>query len=109
MKARDYSSLHEEWKEAATGSDIGLSWIAQDVRELLGAVVAPDVVRKETLRALEPLLRAGDLRAVDLLPGGAFKTWDGDVTSQLARIDAEWTALPRPLSLGDIVWFVGPR
>jgi hypothetical protein len=96
------------WIRDASSSDLGLWWLAADIRELRPG--APEhEVRLETLRALRPLLARGALRAIHLLPGGAFELWAGSVEEQLARMDAEWAALGRPPDLGDIVWFIGAR
>lgn len=96
------------WVRDARSSDLGLWWLAADIRELWPGIPESEV-RLETLRALRPLLDSGALRAVHLFPGGKFKAWDGSVEEQLARMDAEWTALGRAPDLGDIVWFIGPR
>lgn len=96
------------WVRDASSSDLGLWWLAADIRELRPG--APEnEVRLETLRAVRPLLTSGALRAVHLLPGGSFEPWEGSVEEQLARMDAEWAALGRPPDLGDIVWFIGAR
>jgi hypothetical protein len=105
---QDVESVQRGWVRDAMNSDLGLWWLAADIRELRPG--APeDEVRTETLRALRPLLVSGTLRAVHLLPGGAFEPWEGSAEEQLARIDAEWAALGRPPDLGDIVWFIGAR
>jgi len=96
------------WVRDARRSDLGLWWLAADIRELRPGL-SENEVRLETLRALRPLLASGALRAVHLLPGGAFELWDGSVEDQLARMDAEWASLGRAPDLGDIVWFIGPR
>ncbi|MDC0711102.1 hypothetical protein POL68_21715 [Stigmatella sp. ncwal1] len=96
------------WAEICATSDVGLWWIADDVRQLWPG--APEEqIRLETLRAIRPLLNDGSLRAVNLLPGGSYQPWEGSVDEHLARIDAEWAALKRPPDLGDIVWFIGTR
>ncbi len=105
---QDVENVQRGWVRDAMSSDLGLWWLAADIRELRPG--APeDEVRTETLRALRPLLVSGTLRAVHLLPGGAFEPWEGPAEEQLARIDAEWAALGRPPDLGDIVWFIGAR
>lgn len=96
------------WVRDARSSDLGLWWLAADIRELWPGIPENEV-RLETLRALRPLLASGALRAVQLLPGGAFELWEGSVEEQLARMDAEWATLGRAPDLGDIVWFIGPR
>jgi hypothetical protein len=96
------------WVETCKSSDVGLWWIADDVRQLRPG--APEnEIRLETLRALRPLLNQGKLQAARLLPGGTYQLWEGSVEEQLARIDAEWAALEHPPDIGDIVWFIGPR
>jgi hypothetical protein len=65
-------------------------------------------VRRTTLEALRPLLASGQLRAVELLDGGKFERWPGNVEQQLARIEVEWRAVGKP-DIGDVVWFIGDR
>jgi hypothetical protein len=96
------------WAKAAADSDIGLWWIADDIRQLQPGA-SEEEVRRETLRALRPLLSQGLLRAVNLLPGGTYQAWDGSVDGQLARIELEWARLGRPPDIGDVVWFIGPE
>lgn len=98
----------KRWVDACAGSDVGLWWLADDIRQL-----RPDAsegeIRQETLRALRPLLSQDSLRAVSLLPGGAYRSWEGSVDEQLARIETEWALLGRPPDIGEIVWFIGAR
>lgn len=98
----------KRWVELCASSDVGLWWIADDVRQLRPGASEHEI-RVETLRALRPLLDRGLLRAAILLPGGAYQLWEGSVEEQLARIDAQWAALGRPPDIGDIVWFLGAR
>lgn len=101
------AALPEQWKRAARESDLGLWWIADDVREILGERASEEDVRTEVLRLLGPLLRSGDLVAVDLV-STKYRCWGGSVDEQLLRIDSEWRRLDAPPSIADIVWFVGP-
>jgi hypothetical protein len=96
------------WVETCASSDVGLWWIADDVRQMRPGAPEEEI-RLETLRALRPLLNQGSLRAARLLPGGAYQLWEGAVEEQLARISAEWAALGRSPDIGDIVWFIGAR
>jgi hypothetical protein len=98
----------KRWAETCKSSDVGLWWIADDVRQLRPGA-SEEEIRFETLSALRPLLTQGALRAARLLPGGAYQPWTGSVEEQLARIDAEWVELGRPPDIGDIVWFIGAR
>ncbi|ATB32458.1 hypothetical protein [Melittangium boletus] len=100
--------IQRGWARDAMSSDLGLWWLAADIREWRPGATE-DEVRLETLSALRPLLTSGALRAVHLLPGGAFAPWEGTAEEQLARMDAEWAALGRRPDLGDIVWFIGAR
>jgi hypothetical protein len=102
----ELEDVRKRWVEAGAGSDIGLWWLADDIRQLKTGA-SEDEVRLETLRALRPLLLQGALRAVSLLPGGAYRPWEGSVDAQLARIDAAWAELGRAPDIGDIVWFLG--
>ncbi|MBM7117712.1 hypothetical protein [Archangium primigenium] len=105
---RTVEDMQRGWARDAMTSDLGLWWLAADIREWrLGAT--EDEVRQETLSALRPLLASGTLRAVHLLPGGAFAPWAGTAEEQLARMDAEWRGLGRRPDLGDIVWLIGAR
>ncbi|HZI08726.1 MAG TPA: hypothetical protein VEZ71_32210 [Archangium sp.] len=101
-------ALQLSWVEQGADSDIGLWWVAEDIRQTMPGASEKEI-RSETLRVLRPVLKSGTLRAVDLLPGGHFQPWAGSVEEQLARIDQEWAQLEAPPSLGDIVWFIGPR
>jgi hypothetical protein len=104
----DLEDAQRRWVEACTASDVGLWWIADDVRQLRPE--APEnEIRLKTLRALRPLLQQGSPRAANLLPGGSYQLWSGSIEEQLARIDEEWAALGRPPDIGDIVWFIGVR
>lgn len=96
------------WAKAGADSDIGLWWIADDIRQL-NPSASEEEIRRETLRALRPLLSQGMLRAVNLIPGGAYQPWEGSVDEQLARINLEWVRLGRSPDIGDIVWFIGPE
>jgi hypothetical protein len=104
----ELESVRKRWSQACAGSDVGLWWVADDVRQLQPGA-SEEEVRVETLRALKPLLCAEILRAVSLLPGGTYQVWEGSVGEQLARIDREWAALGRPPDIGEIVWFIGAR
>ncbi|HVG60978.1 MAG TPA: hypothetical protein VNA24_20635 [Hyalangium sp.] len=96
------------WVETCASSDVGLWWVADDIRQLMPG--APEhEIRSETLRALRPLLQQGSLRAAKLLPAGSYQLWGDSIEEQLARIDEEWAALGRPPDIGDIVWFIGAR
>lgn len=101
--------LQRLWEVEGTDTDLGLWWVSGDIRDLMPPGSSEEAVRRQTLAALRPLLEAGTLRAVDLLPMGKFKVWEGSVEEQLARIDAEWSKLGRAPDIGDIVWFLGLR
>lgn len=102
-------SIQERWCREAKDSDLGLWWLADDVRVLLGPRASEAAVRKWTLNLVKPLLQSGKLRAVDLQPHGQFLEWSGDVTEQLAIISKKWNRLGRSPRIGDIVTFIGPR
>jgi hypothetical protein len=108
MTDEELESLRVSWSQACAGSDVGLWWVADDVRQLQPRA-SEEEVRLETLRALRPLLTAGTLRAVSLLPGGAYHAWEGSVDEQLARIDRAWATAGRPPDIGEVVWFIGVR
>ena len=104
----ELESVRIRWSQACAGSDVGLWWMADDVRQLQPGA-SEEEVRLETLRALKPLLSSESVRAVSLLPGGAYQVWEGSVNEQLARIDREWATLGRPPDIGEIAWFIGAR
>jgi hypothetical protein len=108
MSNIDLTSIRSRWVAEASTSDLGLWWLADDIREELGEQATEDQVRAATLQAVRPLLESGEIRAVSLLEGGAFEVWPGDVDEQLALIGEQWRLLGKP-DIGDIVWFVGPR
>ena len=109
MDTSKVNALQAQWIAEASDSDLGLWWLARDVQENLDRDASDDDTRTWTLRLLQPLLRNGAITAVDLLPGGGFVPWRGNVEEQIERIDAEWRALGRQPALGEIVWFIGPR
>ncbi|MGH7966584.1 MAG: hypothetical protein ACRERD_32940 [Candidatus Binatia bacterium] len=109
MTSRKIKRLQRKWIAEGAESDLGLWWPADDVRDQLGPMATEEEVRRETLAALTPLLRSGQLRAVDLEHGGGYTEWLGSPDSHLERINTEWQALGRPPTIGDIVWFIGPR
>jgi len=108
MSDGELEDVKRQWVEACQTSDVGLWWVARDVRELMPQA-SEDDVRRVTLSALRPLLAEGKIRAVSMQPLGKFDVWKGSVDEQLARIDAEWRDLARPPDLGDVVWFIGER
>ncbi|MBC8071670.1 MAG: hypothetical protein IAG13_25320 [Deltaproteobacteria bacterium] len=103
------SRLRDEWKRDGAASDLGLWWLANDVRGVVGETVPEGEVRRLTLEAVRPLLESGDLRAGDMTPDGTFAPWSGPVEELVARISSEWQALGRQPDIGDVVWFVGAR
>lgn len=106
MKREKPADLQRRWVAEGRKNDLGLWWMARDVRQSLGPRASEDDVRARTLDLLRPLLDAGELRAAGLLPGGKFAEWKGSVEEQLHRIDSDWRALERKPSLGDVVWFI---
>lgn len=104
----DFKAIHERWVMEGSKSDLGLWWLADDLREILGDDAAEEEVRAATLEALRPLLESGKLRAVTLAEGGKFEVWAGDVDQQLASIAEGWRTVGRP-DIGDVVWFIGER
>ena len=108
MSEIDFQAIRERWVQEGSESDMGLWWLAEDLREVLGDTATEEEVRDATLTALRPMLESGTLRAVNLLDGGAFEAWSGDVDQQLARIVEGWKAVGTP-DIGDVVWFIGRR
>lgn len=103
------TDVQKRWVEEAKQADLGLWWLADDVREILGPEACETEVCNRTIDLLEPLLRSGDLRAVDLLPEGRFREWPGEIVVQLEKIERLWAQLDRKPRIGDIVTFLGPR
>jgi hypothetical protein len=104
----DFETIRKRWVTEGWESDLGLWWLADDLREVFGDEATEEEVRTATLEALRPLLESGKLRAVTLLEGGKFEAWIGDVDQQLARIGEGWRAVGKP-DIGDIVWFIGKQ
>jgi hypothetical protein len=104
----DFESLRKRWLTEGSESDLGLWWLADDLREVLGPNATEEDVRAATLSALRPLLESRQLRAVTLLEGGKFEVWGGDVGEQLASIAKGWRTVGKP-DIGDVVWFIGKR
>lgn len=84
---------------------MGLWWLAEDVRDLLGPDQAEEHVASETLRAPEPLLEARAMMPCDLRGPGYFVPWVGSPEEHAGRILDAWKKLDEP-DIGDIVWFV---
>lgn len=108
MNDIDFKTVRERWVKEGSESDLGLWWLADDLREVLGDGATEEEVRSATVRALRPLLESGTLRAVNLLEGGKFEVWPGDVDEQLARVVEGWKAVGKP-DIADVVWFIGQR
>lgn len=108
MNSIDFTSIRSRWLKEASTSDLGLWWLADDIREVLGGQATETEVRTATLQAVRPLLESGRIRAVTLLEGGAFKVWEGNVEQQLTAIGEQWRLLGTP-DIGDIVWLIGSR
>jgi len=104
----DFEAIRKRWVKESSESDLGLWWLADDLREVLGDGVPETEVRAATLEALRPLLESGKLRAVRLLEGGKFEVWSGAVDQQLERIAEGWRAVGKP-DIGDVAWFIGKR
>jgi hypothetical protein len=106
---RNEREMIEGWLRECADSDVGLWWLADDIREALPAETPEDAVRHETMRMISRLLETRVVRAVTLETDGGYTAWQGTVDEQLSRIDSEWEALGKPPGIGDIVWFIGPR
>lgn len=104
----DFETIRKRWVTEGSESDLGLWWLADDLREILRDDATEEEVRAATLEALRPLLESGKLRAVTLLEGGKFEVWAGDIDQQLASIDEGWRTVGKP-NIGDVVWFIGER
>ncbi len=102
------TNIRKQWLVESAESDLGLWWLAEDLREYLGDDASEEEVLAATLEALRPLLESGNLRAVMLLEGGNFEAWDGDIPQQLSRVAEGWRAVGKP-TIGDVVWFIGDR
>ena len=103
----DLEIIRAQWLEEASESELGLWWLADDLREVLGDSATEDEVRAATLEAVKPLLESGKLLAVDFLKGGITKPWSGEIDQQLERIAEDWKSVGKP-EIGDVVWFTGP-
>lgn len=105
----DLDKLRERWLIEGAESDLGLWWLADDLREAVGYDTDETEIRRLTLETLRPLLESKKLHAVTLLEGGEFEPWIGDVDSHIRRIESEWKKLGGSPRIGDVVWFIGER
>ena len=109
MSDIDLDMIRKRWASEASESDLGLWWLANHVREVLGEAAAEDEVRVTTLKGLSLLLESGELRAVNWVERWkGSEAWTGSVDQQLTRIEEGWKAVGKP-DIGDVVWFVGRR
>lgn len=104
----DFEAIRKRWVTEGAGSDLGLWWLADDLREALGCDATEEEVRAVTLELLRPLLESAQLQAVTLLEGGKFEIWTGDVDQQLEKIVKGWKTVGKP-DIGDVVWFIGEQ
>src|SRR5688572_26947056 len=102
------ATLQRMWRAEGEGSELGLWWIAEDVRQAFPGI-DDATVRSITTRALRPMLEHGELHAGALGADGSFVPWTGSAEEQLRRIDSAWKDLGRPPSVGDVCWFVARR
>ena len=109
MDSRKLEELTAEWVNEANESDLGLWWLADDLRDAIGPSASEEAICSTCIELLRPLLASGQLRAVDLLEGGKIEVWPPDTESSLERIRREWLKLGRKPTLGDVVWFIGTR
>lgn len=100
--------VRERWVAEASDTDLGLWWLVDDLRDLLGKNASDRELRGTLLEALRPLLESGKLRVMTPSEGGAFDVWTGDVDRQLGRIIDGWKAVGEP-DIGDVAWFIGER
>lgn len=86
MNAMDeaISKLRKDWKRNGAGSDLGLWWLANDVRCVHSQERSEDEVRHLTLETVRPLLESGNLRAGDMHPDGTFVPWSGTAEESCA-------------------------
>jgi hypothetical protein len=108
MKRETLKSLQNEWELLAKDNDMGVSWLVEDLEELLGDLTS-DEMCTTTIEALLPLLEGKKLFAVDLLEGGKVRYWSGSTEQITSQIRKEWLELGRNPKLGEIVWFIGER
>jgi hypothetical protein len=109
MEKGKREALVDRWERECDTSDVGLWWIADDVREALPGDSSEEDVRREALAFIRDLLSRTSVRASDVLPGGEFVPWSGSIGEQLDRIEAAWANLGRQPNIGDVVWFIGRR
>jgi len=105
----ELGELQRSWCIEAEESDLGLWWLADDVRAKLPDGVSEEEVIERTVAAVRPLLEAGALTAVTLDEFGSYAEWPGTVCEILDRIQTEWRMLQRAPQIGDVVWFIGCR
>lgn len=94
MREKELRRLQKSWKVAASSSDLGLWWLAEDVREVVGSNASEETVRRLTLAALEPLLVTGELASRDARDGWELRRlgWDDRRATEEDRggVDRGW-------------------
>jgi len=108
MKSVDLNPVRARWLVEGVESDIGLWWLADDIREVVGRDTDEEEIRRLTLLALKPLLEAQQLQVVQLFEDGSYEPWSGSADTQLRRIETEWRGLGRMPQIGDVAWFIVP-
>ncbi|PSF35571.1 hypothetical protein C7H19_16325 [Aphanothece hegewaldii CCALA 016] len=63
-------------------------------------------VRRKTIKLIEELLNDKLIEAGNFTKDGNFEVWKLPSTEIISQIKAEWDALGRYPSIGEIVWFV---
>lgn len=88
----DALAIQDDWVSNAAHDDISFLTMAEMVRDALPEEREADI-RRETLRLIEPLLRAGALVPVTWgwqIGEEPFLRWAGDADSQLAQLGSQW-------------------
>lgn len=107
MKTR-FSDLQNEWVRSSVESEMGLWWLANDVREIIGNLPEEEVC-SVTLEILQPLLTEKKLFPINLSADDRYTIWSDEPTVAIEKIREQWLSLGRKPKIDDIVWFIGDR
>lgn len=106
MKTLDLAKVKKELLVECEEDHVGLWSIIRHLRITFGENLDADRVRAAVMEIVADLLRSGTVKAGFPAPDGrGFEPWDLSPGAVIARIEAEWDALGREPTIGDIVWF----
>ncbi|MBO7486734.1 MAG: hypothetical protein J6T84_11815 [Spirochaetaceae bacterium] len=101
-------NLQNEWVKTSIDSEMGLWWLANDVREIIGNLPEQEICSL-TLNLIKPLLIEKKLLPITLNNDGTYKVWSEEPSRVIEKIRNQWLSLGRKPTIDDIVWFIGSR